>query len=381
MVNVRTTLLFLFLSSLYAQESTVFVQVIPQVHARDSSTKIYIAGNQPRIGNWSPNAVSLQRLNDSVWSFSGSFTRGTVLQFKVTNGSWDGEALYDSTSVPRNFVIEVTKDTTVILRPLFWKTQLKRMKPESAVKGKVVFHRQMTGEGLNHRRDVMVWLPPSYETHTSIRYPVLYMHDGQNIFDPSTAFTGYDWRVDEVTDSLISLKAIEEIIIIGLYNTPDRLPEYSDSPLGSAYVDFVVNIVKPMIDSAYRTKPDRRHTAVMGSSMGALSSLLFVWKQPDVFGAAACLSTSFWYDDEKMLNEIKEYAGHKKDVRIYLDCGEREKELLSGYRRMVDILKKKGFTKGKDLEYHIESKGVHTEHSWAHRVWRPLMFLYGKNGM
>ncbi len=378
MVYVHTAFLFFFLSSLYAQESIVTVQVIPHSFARDSSAKIFIAGNQLGIGNWTPNAVSLHRMNDSTWLFSGSFTRGTVLQFKITNGSWDGEALYDSTSVPRNIVIEVTKDTTVILRPLFWKTQLRRMKPESTVKGKVVFHRQMAGEGLNHRRDVMVWLPPSYETHTSKRYPVLYMHDGQNIVDPSTAFTGYDWRVDEVADSLIALKAIEEIIIVGLYNTPDRLPEYSDSPLGSAYLNFVVNIVKPMIDSAYRTKPDRKHTAVMGSSMGALSSLLFAWERPDVFGAVACLSTSFWYDDEKTLNEIKEFTGHKKDVRIYLDCGEREKDLLGGYRRMVDILKTKGFRKGKDLEFHIESKGVHTEHSWAQRVWRPLIFLYGK---
>jgi predicted alpha/beta superfamily hydrolase len=378
MVNVRTALLFIFLSSLYAQESIVTLNVIPAAHARDSNTMIYVAGNQPRIGNWSPNAVALHRLNDSVWSFSGSFIYGTVLQFKITNGSWDGEALYDSTSIPRNTVIEVTKDTTVILRPLLWKTQLKKLKPESAVKGKVVFHRQMTGEGLNHRRDVMVWLPPSYESNRSKRYPVLYMHDGQNVFDPSTAFTGYDWRVDEVADSLITEKGIEEIIIVALYNTPDRLPEYSDSPLGSAYLNFVVNIVKPMIDSAYRTKSDRKHTAVMGSSMGALSSLLFAWKRPDVFGAAACLSTSFWYDDERTLKEIRDYAGHKKDVRIYLDCGEREKDLLGGYRTMVDLLKKKGYTKGKDLEYHIESKGVHTEHSWANRVWRPLVFLYGK---
>ncbi|MHB1048945.1 MAG: alpha/beta hydrolase-fold protein [Bacteroidota bacterium] len=378
MVIVRTTLLFIFLSSVYAQESIVTLKVIPQVHARESGTAIYIAGNRPEIGNWSPNAVSLHRLNDSVWSFSGSFTNGTVLQFKITNGSWDREAMYDSTSVPRNTVIEVTKDTTVILRPSLWKTQLKKLKPVSAVMGKVVFHRQMTAEGLNHRRDVVVWLPPSYETDTSKRYPVLYMHDGQNIFDPSTAFMGYDWRVDEVADSLIAQKAIEEVIIVGIYNTPDRLPEYSDSPLGFAYMNFVVNILKPMIDSAYRTMSDRRHTAVMGSSMGALSSLLFVWKRPDVFGAAACLSTSLWYDDERTLKEIRDYSGHKKDVRIYLDCGDREKDLLSGYRRMVDILKKKGYTKGKDLEYHLESKGVHSEHSWAHRVWRPLVFLYGK---
>lgn len=379
MISAHTAILFLLLSSLYAQEPSVTVSVIPHEQARDSAAKMYIAGNHPGIGNWSPDAVPLQRMNDSVWSFTGVFSAGSMLQFKITNGSWDGEALYDSNSVPRNSVITVTKDTTVILRPLFWKSQLKKMKPESAVKGKVVFHRQMIGEGLNHRRDVMVWLPPSYESNSSRRYPVLYMHDGQNIVDPSTAFTGYDWRVDEVADSLISLKVIEEFIVVGLYNTPDRLAEYSDSPLGAAYLHFVVNIVKPMIDSAYRTKPDRKHTAVMGSSMGALSSLLFVWKRPDIFGAAACLSTSFWYDDEKTLKEIRGSTGQKKDIRIYLDCGGREKDLLGGYRRMVDILKKQGYKKEKDLDYYLESSGVHSEHSWAKRVWRPLVFLYGKH--
>jgi predicted alpha/beta superfamily hydrolase len=374
----RAAFLLIFVVLSYAQEAAVTVRVIPRTLPIGDSVRFFVAGNRPELGNWSPNAVPLRRMDDSVWQFSGSFVHGSLLQFKITGGSWEDEAMYDSSSVPRNTVLEVSKDTTVILRPLFWKTQIKRMKPESVIKGKVVFHRQMTGEGLNHRRDVVVWLPPSYATKTSKRYPVLYMNDGQNIFDPATAFTGYDWRVDEVTDSLIALSVIEEIIIVGMYNTPDRLPEYSDSPLGSAYLNFVVNILKPMIDSAYRTKPDRKHTAVMGSSMGALSSLLFVWKRPDVFGSAACLSTSFWYDDEKMLNEIRESAGQKKDIRIYLDCGEREKDLLGGYRRMVDILKKKGFKKGKDLDYYVDSQGVHSEHSWAKRVWRPLVFLYGK---
>lgn len=378
MAPAYTALYFLLLTYAYAQETSVSVLVIPHSQVRDSNTVIFIAGNHPGIGNWSPNTVPLERLNDSVWSFTGTFPTGTVLQFKITNGTWDGEALYDSISVPRNSVITVTKDTTVILRPLLWKSQLTAMKPESAIRGKVVYHRQMAGAGLNYRRDVMVWLPPSYESKPSKRYPVLYVHDGQNIFDPSTAFTGYDWRVDEIADSLIALKVIGEIIVIGVYNTPDRLQEYSDSPLGSAYINFVASVLKPMIDSAYRTKPDRHHTAVMGSSMGALSSLLFVWKRPDVFGAAACLSTSFWYDNEKTLNEVKAYDGRKKDIRIYIDCGGKEKDLLGDFRRMADILQRKGFTKGKDLEYFLDTHGVHSERSWANRVWRPLVFLFGK---
>ncbi len=246
------------------------------------------------------------------------------------------------------------------------------------IRGKVDYHRQLGGDGLNHNRDIIVWLPPSYEKNTKKHYPVLYMHDGQNIFDPTTAFTGYDWRVDEVADSLIRMKVIEEIIIVGIYNSPDRLPEYSDSELGSAYMNFVINVVKALVDSTYRTKQSKEHTGIIGSSLGGLSSLLFVWKRPDVFGMAGCLSPSFWYDDEKTLKEIREYSGHKKHIKIYLDCGGREKELISGYKRMVEILKTKGYKKGKDLDYTFESNGTHSEHYWAKRVWRPLVFMFGR---
>ncbi|MBI2427868.1 MAG: histidine kinase [Ignavibacteriales bacterium] len=361
-----------------AQKAIVTILVEPHVSVRDSSLHIYVAGNKPQTGLWNPSAVELGKQHDSLWKFEAAFDSGDVLEFKITRGSWESEAIYEAGIIPANTTIEITKDTTVLLRPLLWKSQLRRAKPEQTIRGNVEYHRALAGEGLNHKRDIIVWLPPSYEKNTSKHYPVLYMHDGQNIFDPSTAFTGHDWRVDEVADSLIKMKRIEEIIVVGIYNSPDRLPEYSDSPLGNAYLNFVVAVVKPLIDSTYRTKPDRKHTAVMGSSLGGLSSLFFVWKRPDIFGMAGCLSSAFWYDGEKTLKEVRDYKGIKKDIRVYLDCGGREKELIGGYNRMVDILKKKGFVKGKDLDYHLERNGVHNEQAWAKRIWRPLVFMFGK---
>ncbi len=371
-------LLTLFLQLTTAQQLTVSIIVEPQMSARDSVDNIFIAGNSPETGNWNPSAVALKRISDSVWRFDAVAESGKVMVFKITAGSWETEAMYDSGHVPPNTIVTVTKDTTVILRPLFWKRYLLPRKPESKIRGTALYHRQLSGEGLNHKRDVIVWLPPTYEKNIKKHYPVLYMHDGQNVFDPSTAFTGYDWRVDEVADSLIKLKKIEEIIIVGIYNSPDRLPEYSDSPLGSAFRKFVIETVKPLIDSTYRTKPGREHTGIIGSSLGGLSAMLFVWNHSDVFGMAGCMSTSFWYDDEKTLIDIREYKGAKKPVKIYLDCGGREKELISGYKRMVEILKSKGFTKGKDLEYTLDSKGTHNEYYWAKRVWKPLVFMFGK---
>lgn len=363
---------------MYAQKLSVIILVEPSITARDSGLNVFIAGNRSEIGNWNPSSVALNKLSDSLWEFKSAFDSGELLEFKITSGSWEQEAIYESNKVPVNTFLKVTKDTTLIIRPLFWKRRILQQKPEHSIRGKVEYHRQLAGDGLIHKRDVIVWLPPSYEKNTKKHYPVLYMHDGQNIFDPSTAFTGYDWRVDEVADSLIRMKIIEEIIIVGIYNSPDRLPEYSDSDLGAAYMSFVINTVKPLIDSTYRTKPGKEHTGIIGSSLGGLSSLLFVWKRSDVFGMAGCMSTSFWYDAEKTLKEVREYSGQKKNIKIYLDCGGREKELIGGYKRMVEILKTKGFKKGKDLDYTLDSKGTHSEHYWAKRVWRPLVFMFGR---
>ncbi|MCK9409567.1 MAG: alpha/beta hydrolase-fold protein, partial [Bacteroidetes bacterium] len=274
----RSGILFLLLVQLmFSQTKRVTVVVEPAVTAQDSDLTVYITGNSVSMGNWNPAAVPLRKESESLWSINILCDSGSTAEFKITAGSWDSEALYDSGSTPSNTIIDITKDTSVILRPLFWKRYILPNKPEPMIRGTVHYHRQLMGNGLNHRRDIIVWLPPTYEKNLKKHFPVLYMHDGQNIFDPSTAFTGYDWRVDEVADSLIKMKKIEETIIVGIYNSPDRLPEYSDSPLGTAYMEFVVNVVKPLIDSTYRTKPGREYTGIAGSSLGGLSSLLFVW--------------------------------------------------------------------------------------------------------
>ncbi|NUN70559.1 MAG: hypothetical protein HUU02_12685, partial [Bacteroidetes bacterium] len=182
----------MLLHMLPAQSRLVTVIVRPEPSARDSGLTVFIAGNTVQTGNWQPAAVSLERREEAEWRITIPADSGTVLQFKLTAGSWATEAYYDSGTTPRNTIIDVTKDTSVILRPLFWKRYILPKRPEPAIRGTVRYHRQLTGPGLNHARDIIVWLPPSYEKNLKKHYPVLYMHDGQNVFDPSTAFTGYD---------------------------------------------------------------------------------------------------------------------------------------------------------------------------------------------
>ena len=207
------------------------------------------------------------------------------------------------------------------------------------------------------------------------------MHDGQNVFDPRTSYTGIDWNADKMATDLIEKGKLHKIIIVGIYNSPDRLDEYSTSELGDKYMKFIVDGVKPFIDKTYRTRPEREHTATMGSSMGGLISFWLIWNYPDVFGMAGCLSPSFIYNRSRPIKMIKRHPAPKVPVRIYMDCGDigGEKLLMKGCKRMMRFLRSKGMTKEPNFEFHHEPMGRHSELDWASRLWRPLEFMFGKS--
>jgi len=240
--------------------------------------------------------------------------------------------------------------------------------------GKVEYHRKFYSKALNNRRDIIVWLPPSYKKESHRRYPVLYIQDGQNIMDPRTAYVGIDWQVDETAMRLIKLGDLQELIIVGIYNTPERLEEYSDSTKGKNYMKFMVEQLKPFIDKYYRTLSGKEYNAVMGSSMGGLISFLLVWNYPDVFGKAACMSSSFYYDSDKAINMVKNYVGEKKKIKIYIDHGE---DGLPRGQKMFCELSQKGYLIGTDIDYYYSPGADHTESEWAKRIPRPLLFFFG----
>jgi predicted alpha/beta superfamily hydrolase len=238
--------------------------------------------------------------------------------------------------------------------------------------GVTMYHHNFFSQHLHNSRTIIVWLPPGYLVHPRKRYPVLYMHDGQNILDPKTAFVGVDWEVDECSEQLIREKKITPFIIVGIYNTPQRLAEYGDTTVGEKYRRFITEEVKPFIDSKYRTKRGREHTGVMGSSLGGLCSLLLLWKHNDVFSKAACLSSSFYFNDRSAFRLIRE-SKEKKDVRLYFDSGEDGKR---DAQKMFALLIQKGYRLTRDIEYYYASGAQHTESAWANRLMRPLTFLF-----
>jgi predicted alpha/beta superfamily hydrolase len=255
------------------------------------------------------------------------------------------------------------------------KLRRKKLSGYNQVIGKVKYHKESYSHNLENKRDFFVWLPQGYEENPTKRYPVLYMHDGQNLIDPKTSYAGKDWQVDETVTRLIKEYRIKEIIVVGIYNTNDRLEEYSDSEKGEKYRRFLIEELKVFIDSKYRTLTDSNNTALMGSSMGGLASFLMTWKHPEVFSMAGCMSSSFYYNDDKVFKMIDEYEGPKKHIKIYIDHG--EDGLVRG-QRMFCKLTQMGYVIGTDLDYFYVPKAEHNETEWAKRLERPLIFFFGR---
>ena len=195
--------LLLLLTLLLILPSLGIAQVKVKIIVKSSSIKsgqqIYISGNQSTFGNWNPMNVKLDRFNDSVWTKEFSFEKNTLLEFKFTKGSWDTEALDEEGNIPENYSFTLQTDTTISIRIPNWKDS--RTNLQGQVTGNVVYLKNFKGRNVLPR-DIVVWLPPGYDSVGSKYYPVLYMNDGQNIFDPATSSFGVDWQLEETADSL-----------------------------------------------------------------------------------------------------------------------------------------------------------------------------------
>ena len=340
-------------------------------------SKIYITGNDEQLGNWQPDSIELVEIEKGKWSKSFSFVKGKKLEFKFTRGSWNNEALNDDGLVPDNYMVDVLNDTTIKIRVELWADQVER-KIEGQITGTVKYHRNFKGDGIKPR-DIIVWLPPNYDLEENARYPVLYMHDGQNIVDPTTSAFQVDWQIDESADSLIRKDLIEPIIIVGIYNTPDRNQEYSEDKLGLLYMKFIADSLKPFIDRNYRTKPDRISTANGGGSLAGLISFMLMWEYSEIFSKAICFSPAFKIDQYDFVDNVKSYNGKLKQFKLFIDNGDNELDssLQPGVDEMLKVLMNHGYTQGNDFYFHKGKNSLHSERDWAKNIWRALIFLFG----
>jgi predicted alpha/beta superfamily hydrolase len=252
-------------------------------------------------------------------------------------------------------------------------------------------------------RHVDVWLPPGYFAPgaEARRYPVLYMHDGQNVFDPAFSSFGMEWGVDETLTRLIARKRVPEVIVVAVWNTTNRLAEYLppvpaapvpppaeadiraalQHPLGDAYLSYLVTELKPAVDARYRTRPDCAHTFIMGSSMGGLISLHAICAYPQVFGGAACLSTHWPALGDAFIGPLRERLPDPRTHKLYFDYGTRTLDAAyEPYQQRVDaLLRQAGYRDGLNWLTRKYPGDEHSERAWSRRVHVPLEFLLGNS--
>ena len=248
----------------------------------------------------------------------------------------------------------------------------------------LIKHEQFFSRNLRNQRDLIVYLPPGYDEQPHRAFPVLYLHDGQNLFDGSTAFGGTDWHVGQTADHFISQGQVEPLIIVGLYNTgKERLREYTPTRAprlggGSAnrYAKFLLEEVRPFLRNTYRTLEGPENTGIGGSSLGGLVSLYLGLRKPKIFGRIAALSPSVWWN-ERVILRFAAAAPVRPLPRVWLDIGTREgPRIVDDVERFRDILLGKGWQLGRDLQYQRIEGGEHNENAWAQRVGPFLQFLF-----
>jgi predicted alpha/beta superfamily hydrolase len=345
------------------------------------SGPVYIAGARPEFGFWNPGIYAMEGGGDMPRSARLKVEAGARVEFKFTLGSWETEALSDEGKVPKNYVVMVgDTDMTFEVDIDTFRDGAKNADAQSQpeVLGELIFKRDVPSEHLGRPRHVAIWTPPGYEDSNE-RYPVLYMHDGQNLFVPSMSFTGVDWGVDESIVRLVEAGKIPPMIVVGPFNSgATRLQEYAPEQDAALYAKFLIEELKPMIDAEYRTLPDRAHTAVMGSSMGGIVSLYLAYHHHDVFGMAGCLSATVRPPDRSLYTKAWRQDSPLHKVRLWVDYdAPRPTDEKGGYRWHSDeFLKQWDWLQSKNFVI----KGIaedHTEAAWRSRLDEVMLFLFG----
>ena len=292
------------------------------------------------------------------------------------------------------------------------------MTTAGSTQGRLLKEESVPSRFIDGGRLIRIYLPPSYDREPKLRFPVLYLHDGQNVFSsagPRSCFGWGSWELDRTADHLIADGRMREIIMVGIDNSRSRYKEYRgrvrpvpgtntpDNAKFEAYAKFLVQELKPKIDREYRTLKTPANTGIMGSSLGGICSLAMAWEFPKTFGRAASLSGSFHIEKRNFLEHVLRPSKRKPgSIRVYLDSGTIDFTGDDDDRRYTDLvadeLRRLGWKDGRTLErftearpftdpeleksglpfdkWHEAKSSQHNEFYWRMRAWRPLTFLF-----
>jgi predicted alpha/beta superfamily hydrolase len=356
--------------SVDAQYKVRFVVRLPEGHK--AGEPVYLAGS---FNRWNPGEEKMKL------SASGGQSGITIelpkgmFEYKFTKGSWEKVEVSKDGGAVENRKVEVLSDTTIEAEIGHWADHLPRQSKRSTASPNVhIVDTAFYMPQLKRHRRIWIYLPPSYASSRK-RYPVLYLHDAQNVFDEATSFSG-EWGVDETMDSIG--QSMPESIVVGIDNGGDkRMNEYSPFDMdrfgkgeGDLYVDFLVKTLRPYINQHYRTKRDEKYTFTAGSSMGGLIAFYAILKYPKKIGGAGVFSPAFWVAPR--LKEIVASKGRKVKGKIYFFAGQQESEqmvpdMLSIFHQLDQVSKAKMTTV-------VRAEGKHTEATW--RAEFPLFYQW-----
>lgn len=364
---------------------------------------VFIAGNLPALGPWSPG---LRRMDATGNERAVELTvpHDTRLEYKFTLGSWDREMVDAEGRTLPNFELSVTESSEARHRIEHFRPDLMTFIEDwrgSGVQGSLVYWTDVESRYLGPTRHIGIWLPPGYDAGRPDGYPVLYMHDGKVLFDPRFGGGGRGdiWDVDDAVVRLVDQELIPPIIVVGVWNSDERMAEYSPWHRAPDYAKFLIEELMPRVNAEFNTATGRDNTAVMGSSMGGLLSYYLVTFHPDIFGSCGCISSAFILSDailarwspQLVINEAGDATPYiVKDMEAGLTAPEGARYWFDygtvggdeGYdvphRDVRKWLLRQGFEEGKDFVVRAYDGADHEEAAWRDRLNDPLVFLFGK---
>ncbi|WP_082113295.1 alpha/beta hydrolase [Kordia jejudonensis] len=357
---------------------TMIVNNLPADH--DYTKDIYISGD---FEGWSGGRDELKlEKKDKTYQITLPNHKETIL-FKFTLGTWESVELDAKRQnvENRSYTFKETPETINISIGA-WTHGNSNETVSTKQPNVETFAEAFEIPQLNTTRKIQVYLPPNY-TKSDKTYPVLYMHDGQNVFDKATSYSG-EWEVDETMNRLHDINGLD-IIIVAIDNSEKRMQEYTPwkhekygIPQGKEYIDFIANTLKPAIDKKYKTKPDAKNTGIMGSSMGGLISHYAAFEHPTVFGKAGIFSPSFWFSNEIIPFTENNLAEANNSKLYYLMGGKEGENMVQNLEKVTNAIQTNGFPKD-NFYVQITPSGTHSEVFWRSEFKKAILWLFAED--
>jgi enterochelin esterase-like enzyme len=332
------------------------------------NSQIFISGNIPELCNWKPDCLKMNSIGNGSYKFQIQISDEIKnFNYKITRGAWESEAADSYSKAYNEIAIDLEKvNLPIVQNIIHWKDLAPLVKSTNVQTTTIYSHE------LGTNKEISIYVPPTYYSSTK-SYPVIYMHDGQNVFDPTTSTFQVKWGIDEIMNKLIHDNKINEAIIVAIHtNNKDRWDEYDYYLKGKNYSDFVVNSVIPYVEKNFRTNQNRDSRYLMGSSMGALISLMMLIDRPDIFSKGAGVSFPAFIHNRAIFRFLDEKTAIL-NFNFYMDHGDYGVD--ANYGKYAKELYSALVSRGLTPEYLVFPYADHSEADWSRRAYIPLEYL------